>query len=972
MRTMFAVLGVLGGSLVWCVPGVCARGMSALDGGGGGEAVGVQPVAPSPSTPPASTPPAGDQPLVQDPRHLIGELENGLRYVIVQHMNPPDRGLVWLHVNAGSLNEADSQRGAARLVQRLAFAGSKNYAGQMAVATLLQSIGSQPNIDALSHSTFEETVFKLALRDATPKTVGDAVAFLADIPADLAFADADIERERGTIIEQMKLTSNPESRIQDQIWKRIAPGSKFGERTPDVPEAAVKALTREASLAYYQQWYAPSNMTLIVASGMESEAVLEVVKAKFGGLAKRARPAAVDVGIKPYDKPFGLLALEPEMKQTQVYMFRLVPPHPPTRTESQLRAKLVQAVAIGAFNRRLNEKISSGKVAFTGGSALAVDLSNVSTLVAINATTEVANWKQTLDSIGTEVQRARLHGLLESDIEAVKKQYTLSAEQGVKQESTKVLGTVIGGIAATVNNGDVYMSAEQTLGVISRLLPALTKSELDEAFRTLFDPSSAAFVMATSGGAGTPTEDELLRAGIEAFKATPSAEAAGEKPTALMTTMPTPGKVAKETIHEKTGVQTWVLDNGVVVNYLNLPVPKEAVNVTISLAGGLIQETPENHGITEAASLVLNRPATTKLTAGAIQELLQGKEVRMQASSGVDAVVIGMFGKTADIESGFQLAHLVLTDPFIEPPVFSQWRTDARAAATDGAKAPQAVFNRSVHEALFPESEFRLRPLSEKEIDAVSIESATRWLKQILASSPIEVSIVGDLTKEEATRLVTTYVGSLAKRSEPGVELFRSARTLSRPQGERAIDREVDSPNQTAYLMLGFYGADESAANERRALFIARAILDARLNRSLRDTDQLVQGVQVRFDPGQEFPGFGLFRAMAPVAADKIEPVAKRIMDTFKSFAEVGPTPEELEGIRAQAIKSLEDVQKDPGYWTGELSMLRMRGKSLDDAASERTSYERITLADVKGTFAKYFGAGTTLRVVLRPKPVLP
>ena len=63
------------------------------------------------------------------------------------------------------------------------------------------------------------------------------------------------------------------------------------------------------------------------------------------------------------------------------------------------------------------------------------------------------------------------------------------------------------------------------------------------------------------------------------------------------------------------------------------------------------------------------------------------------------------------------------------------------------------------------------------------------------------------------------------------------------------------------------------------------------------------------------------------------------------------------------------------GHWTGELSMLISRGKSLDDASGERAAYEKVTAADVKAVFNKYYGTGTTLRVVLKPKaaePIVP
>src|SRR2546428_592408 len=67
------------------------------------------------------------QPLPTDPRLLTGQLDNGLRYIIRKHDNPPHRAYVWLHVSTGSLNETDHQRGIAHYLEHMAFNGSEHF-----------------------------------------------------------------------------------------------------------------------------------------------------------------------------------------------------------------------------------------------------------------------------------------------------------------------------------------------------------------------------------------------------------------------------------------------------------------------------------------------------------------------------------------------------------------------------------------------------------------------------------------------------------------------------------------------------------------------------------------------------------------------------------------------------------------------------------------------------------------------------
>ena len=70
---------------------------------------------------------ASAQPLPTDDRLVTGELENGLRYIVRQHSNPPGRAVMWIHVSTGSLNETDQQRGIAHFLEHMAFNGSENF-----------------------------------------------------------------------------------------------------------------------------------------------------------------------------------------------------------------------------------------------------------------------------------------------------------------------------------------------------------------------------------------------------------------------------------------------------------------------------------------------------------------------------------------------------------------------------------------------------------------------------------------------------------------------------------------------------------------------------------------------------------------------------------------------------------------------------------------------------------------------------
>ena len=65
--------------------------------------------------------------LPRDSAVITGQLPNGLRYFIRHNAKPEKRAELRLAVNAGSILEADDQRGLAHFVEHMAFNGTKRF-----------------------------------------------------------------------------------------------------------------------------------------------------------------------------------------------------------------------------------------------------------------------------------------------------------------------------------------------------------------------------------------------------------------------------------------------------------------------------------------------------------------------------------------------------------------------------------------------------------------------------------------------------------------------------------------------------------------------------------------------------------------------------------------------------------------------------------------------------------------------------
>ena len=118
-------------------------------------------------------------------------------------------------------------------------------------------------------------------------------------------------------------------------------------------------------------------------------------------------------------------------------------------------------------------------------------------------------------------------------------------------------------------------------------------------------------------------------------------------PTNLLATRPTPGKVVEQTMHEGLGITSGWLANGVRFYHREMDYKKDSVWVSIALAGGQIEETAKNAGITEVAALAVNEAATSRLASTQFRDILTGQNLQARARGTGDARTVTIPGSPA-------------------------------------------------------------------------------------------------------------------------------------------------------------------------------------------------------------------------------------------------------------------------------------------------------------------------------------
>ncbi|MGH7331511.1 MAG: M16 family metallopeptidase, partial [Candidatus Rokuibacteriota bacterium] len=724
----------------------------------------------------ASAPPA-DQVLPTDPALTTGTLANGLSYIVRPHKNPEGRVSVWLHVGTGSLNETESTRGLAHYLEHMAFNGSTNFPPG-SVVPFFQSLGLNFGRDQNAFTGFDQTVYQLALPDTKPETLEKGMLFMADVATRLTLPAAEIDKERQIILEELRSRSGVEQRVWDYIYGRLAPESTLGRRLPIGSEATIKSVGPQDFRDYYARWYVPSNMTVIVVGEIDPAVAVDAIRKQFDGAAATLRPAPREAGVQATSGTRAIVTTDPELTRAGVSIMRVEPPRAPTVTVAQKRRELLEYLGSWVFNRRMRRELAAGTVAFLDAGASSRQWFKALHVTSVDASGKPETWPAMLADLGTALQRARLHGFTAQELEEAQAAILAEADDAAQREATRGARDVLRHINSKVARGEPIVSAAQNLALLKQLLPGLTAPEVSQTFAALFDPTNAIFVIKLPSSSAVPTEAALIAAGRAAVDVKPDKPAEVARVTSLLAAPPRAGTAVDRQEHAATGVTSVRLDNGVRAHHRFMDQRKNEATVAITLAGGVIQEEASTRGISEAAAQAWERPATSVLSSPQIESLLTGKKVRVRSGVGPDTLTLTVSGNPRDLETGLQLAYLLLTDPLIEAAALGQWKEKEIQAIAARQREPWGVLEESMAAALYPRDAVRLYPLTADQVRAVTREAAQAWLSKLIASAPIEVAVVGDIEREAALTLVTTYLGSLPAREAIGDKTLREQRTL--------------------------------------------------------------------------------------------------------------------------------------------------------------------------------------------------
>jgi len=249
-------------------------------------------------------------------------LPNGLS-VITAPMPSFESATALVMVGAGSRYEVKQNNGISHFLEHMAFKGTKNRPTFMEISGLVDGIGGEFN----AFTSKEYTGYYIK---AGKNNIELCLDLLSDMLQNSKLESAEIEKEKGVIIEEINLYEDTPMRSIGDIFESLLYGdTPLGWDTAGKKEI-IRKINRDDFTKYLDSFYSPSNMSVVLAGGVSENQSVELVEKYFSSMKKFKPEKALE--IKENQKKPAVFVKTKETEQAHLVLgVRTVPLGAPER-----------------------------------------------------------------------------------------------------------------------------------------------------------------------------------------------------------------------------------------------------------------------------------------------------------------------------------------------------------------------------------------------------------------------------------------------------------------------------------------------------------------------------------------------------------------------------------------------------------------------------------------------------------------
>ena len=909
-----------------------------------------------------------NQSIPVDPNVRIGKLPNGLTYYIRRNGKPERKVELRLAVKAGSILEREDQRGLAHFMEHMNFNGTKNFPKNELVA-YLQSIGVSFGADLNAYTSFDETVYILPVPTEKKELIDKGLLVLHDWTGGATLDQNEIDKERGVVLEERRLGQGAEQRMRDKYFPRLFEGSQYAERMPIGTKEVLENFNRQAIVDFYETWYRPDLMAVIVVGDIDVNEMEAKIKSQFSKLkAKRGTVRRPKFPIADTKGTLIEIETDKEASSTSVELIYKKPAFK-VKTQADLRQQLIRQFYSALLSTRLYELRLSPNPPFIYAYAGFKPVFGNKDIYSLTGFTNPQGLKATISTLLDESRRVWQFGFTKAELDRSKEIYLTNLESRYKEKDKTYSAGYATEYVANFLKQEPVPGIEFKYQFGKQVMPTITLEEVNAVAKNTTTEDNRAIIItgAAKDDAKYPTRAEILQLlkESETAKLTPYTENVTNEP--LIKDLPTIATVTDEKRDDKFGITRWTLSNGVKVVLKPTDYQADQIEMYGFSPGGMSLIDTEKAHLGLFFKRILGEYGVKNFSQIQLDKMLAGKKAR--ASINVNELFESVSGNSTpkDFETMLQLAYLKFTDPRFDTAVFDSFISRMKLLIPTLNAKPDYYFDDQVRKIMTQN-----HPRTFSELDLTNLDKDKTKFEDVQAiykdrfadASDFTFVFVGNFEPGKVKAQIVKYLGNLpsANRRETWKDWG-----IKPPAGplEKVIRKGVDDISKVRIIYTGDAKYDR---DENRSLSALGELLNIKLLEVLREEKSGVYGVSTGGGLAKIPSGAYEFVIQFSSAPQNVASLVAAVTAEITKIQNGQIDEKEINKVREARLVKVEESFKDNSYWLSAISNGLMQDEEILTLEESKARINAINKDDLQKAAQKYLKPEQKLQFVLMPE----
>lgn len=942
-----------------------------------GAAAPLAGVYPTRTPPPGAVWPWEGSDLKSDQSVTYGVLPNGMKYAIRPNKLPEGQVVLRFRIKAGSKYEREDQRGLSHFIEHMVFNGSTNIREGELVKTM-ERLGSSFGSDVNAHVTTDEAMYKLDIPRADGGRLETAIKVFRETADRLLFEEAAIKREIGVVISELNDGDTPFRKVGRRTGEFMRPDELATKRSPIGLRAVIEGATGPKLREFYDMWYRPDRAILVISGDVDVEATKALIETLFSSWQAKSptMPPEPNNGTVPPAQLRALIHVQPDMPSAlSVRAMRSDEyEYGELATSESRKWWLLHTIASDVFERRLAtmQLVDNPPVAGVGFSQSSDE--NAWT-AGFSISPRDQDWQGGLRAVAMELRQAMDTGFNAVEIAEAIKESRVGYDRAIAGMPTRRSGALAGSIMGALSSDGVMITPEDSKKLFEEVAALATPENLKEAFTWWWRGVDPAIVLITktplSGG-----EEALMAAWRSAMSGPITPRTPYVRATYRPINVGAPGTLASTVVRRNPDATIARFANGVTLAFKQTKFTADRVSISVNYGAGSLAFPLDDPYWAMYASSAWNGDGVGNVTRDQMITALAGRSTTM-ASVGLNYVNTSLSAgvKPTDMAEQLQVMLSQVREPRLGPRSPRLLRDQLKAGWDSISLTAAGVFAFNSETLFYKGLSIFDPPELSRYLADNDAQGKTR-LKAILATAPINVTIVGDTTWEAARDGVAATFGALPPRSglAPGFDKLAPWTTLPTGAPPRIL-RHRGTPTQ-AIAHVSWFTPGMVNVQQGNQLLVLGQVLQLRLTAKVREA----AGESYSPDGGwapELLVDKGRLYAHAAVSPEQVESVNAMIDAIARDLGRTGPTRDEIQRVVGPLLESQARRRQTNGFWSVNLSSFglpRTPGSQLGDTlvlqAGVEAQLRAITPLQVRRLAARYLVPANAIRVQVLPTPV--